>query len=247
MTKYKKVALITGAAGGIGKEVSVNLAKEGYRLGLTDLNQEELENTKNTIVSFTNDLLTRAIDVTVKEEVLRLISDVYSKFGSIDVLINLAGVCEFVSCEELESEQWDRMLKINLVSVYTFCKAVSELMKKQGSGKIINVSSSAGEDGGVLVGAHYAASKAGVINLTKSMARLLAPHNINVNAVSPGPTETEMICGWSQEMREKMLSQIPMGRIGNPEEIAAVILFLAGSASDYITGQVIRVNGGLIM
>lgn len=247
MAKSEKVALITGAAGGIGKEISVILAKEGYRLGLTDLNQEELENTKNTIISFNNDFLIRVIDVTEKEEVLKLVSDVYSKFGRIDVLINLAGVCEFISCEELESEQWDRMLKINLVSVYTFCKAVSELMKKQDSGKIINVSSSAGEDGGVLVGAHYAASKAGVINLTKSMARLLAPHNINVNAVSPGPTETEMICGWSQEMREKMVSQIPMGRIGSPEEIAAVILFLAGSASDYITGQVIRVNGGLIM
>jgi 3-oxoacyl-[acyl-carrier protein] reductase len=247
MVEIRKVALITGAAGGIGREVAFGLAIRGYDLALVDLNTVELEKVKLSITDTKVEVMAEAFDITDKQEVLAFIDDVRKSFGRIDVLINLAGICEFISCRDLEPEQWIRMLNINLISVYTFCKAVSELMISQGSGRIINVSSSAGEDGGVLVGAHYAASKAGVINLTKSMARLLAPNNIKVNAVSPGPTETEMICGWSPEMREKILSQIPLGRIGRPDEVAGVIFFLTDSASDYITGQVIRVNGGLIM
>lgn len=247
MANNKSVALITGAAGGIGREVVKQMYLEGYNLALFDLCEDKLEEVKSEVVANDSSVFVEVIDINEYSQVKTFFDNTIKHFGRVDVLINLAGTCEFVSFDELDEDQWMKMLKINLISVFNISKLVSEVMIKQGGGKIINVSSSAGEDGGVLVGAHYAASKAGVINLTKSMAKVLAPHNITVNAVSPGPTETDMICNWSQEMRDKMVSQIPLGRVGKPDEVAALIMYLIKPASEFITGQVIRINGGLIV
>ena len=243
----KRVAMITGAAGGIGKSIALEMSRNDYDLAISDLNKEELSHVERKVIANSSRVISEMVDVTQSDQIKAFVNKSLKLFDRIDVLVNVAGICEFVSFDELEEGQWLKMLNINLIGTYSISKILSEHMTKQGGGKIINLSSSAGEDGGVLVGAHYAASKAGVINLTKSMAKILAPYNIAVNAVSPGPTETDMICGWSNEMREKIVSQIPMGRVGKPEEVASAVLFLADPASDYITGQVIRVNGGLIV
>ena len=172
---------------------------------------------------------------------------VNEEFGRVDILVNNAGICSLTGIEDLSEEEWDEMLNINLRGVFFCSQAVTPIMKKQGHGKILNMASLAGKVGGVVVGAHYAASKAGVICLTKSFAKALAPYGINVNALAPGPIDTAMTQVWPQEMRENFAKQTPLGRFAQTEDLTEAALFLLSDGARHITGEILDVNGGLLM
>jgi 3-oxoacyl-[acyl-carrier protein] reductase len=162
------------------------------------------------------------------------------------VLVNNAGVCPITSVEEIGVNEWDFVLGVNLKGAFLCSQAVIPFMRQQRAGKIVNIASSAGQMGGLAVGLHYTASKAGLLGLTKGLARILAP-DIQVNAVSPGTTESEMTSGWSQQAIDGIVRGIPAGRLGRPADVAAAVRFLASTESDFITGQTLSVNGGLLM
>jgi 3-oxoacyl-[acyl-carrier protein] reductase len=175
-----------------------------------------------------------------------MVSRILQMWERIDILVNNAGICPLTPLLEISADEWDRVLAINLKGAFLCSQAVIPLMRRQGAGKIINIASSAGQMGGIAVGLHYSASKAGTLSLTKSLARLLAPQ-IQVNAVSPGTTESEMTRGWDEAAIGNIVRQIPAGRLGRPSDVAAAVLFLASDQASFITGQTINVNGGLVM
>ncbi len=240
-----KVAIVTGAAGDIGAQTARKFVSAGAKVVLTDIDGTGLEQLERELGQ--EKVMSAVMDVTEHEQINGLVEKTLNRFGQIDILVNAAGICEFISMQEITPERWERVLDINLKSVFFLSRSVMAIMLKQGSGKIINIASSAGENGGILAGAHYCVAKAGVINLTKSLAKVLAPGNIQVNVVSPGPVDTQMVQVLPEAKREEYVSQIPLQRMGSPEDIASAIMFLASPSSDYITGQVIRVNGGLLM
>jgi 3-oxoacyl-[acyl-carrier protein] reductase len=172
---------------------------------------------------------------------------VHKAWGRIDVLVNNAGICRTASIEEISGTDWDRILGVNLKGTFLCCRAVMGEMKRLKSGKIINIGSISGKVGGIAVGAHYSASKAGVMCFTKSLARELAPFRVNVNAIAPGVIETDMTREITAGDWGKYLAGIPMGRIGRPEDVARVAVFLASADADYLTGEIIDVNGGQLM
>jgi 3-oxoacyl-[acyl-carrier protein] reductase len=240
-----KVAIVTGAAGGIGEKTARKFIEDGAIVIITDLDQGKLELLEQEFGQ--EKVMVFAGDLIELDQIDALVRKALAKFGRIDILVNAAGICEFISFEEITSERWDRMLSINLKTVFFLSRAVSEVMVEQQSGKIINIASIAGEYGSILSGAHYCASKAGVINLTKSFAKVLAGNNIQVNVVSPGPVETPMWSIVPEQRKIDYVAQIPLKKIATPEDIAEAIYFLAAPSSDYITGEVLRVNGGLLM
>jgi 3-oxoacyl-[acyl-carrier protein] reductase len=164
----------------------------------------------------------------------------------VDILVNNAGICPLTSPEAITEAEWDRVLAVNLKGTFLFSQAVMPVMRRQHSGKIINMTSSAAQTGGLIAGLHYSASKGGIISLTRSLARLLAPE-IQVNAVSPGMIDTPMTDGWSDAVKDNALSQMPLHRMGQPADVAWAVLYLASEASDFIVGHTLAVSGGLYM
>lgn len=235
------VALITGAAQGIGKEIAVAFAKAGAKVIITDINLELATQTANELKG-----LPLKMNVADPADVDAGIKEAKEKLGKIDILVNNAGITKDTLFIRMKKEDWDAVINVNLTGVFNVSKAAALLMMKQRSGKIINIASIVGEMGNVGQ-ANYAASKAGVIGLTKTLARELAARGITVNAIAPGFIKTAMTDKIPEEVKQKMLAQIPLGKLGLPEDIAAAALFLASSAADYITGQVINVNGGMLM
>lgn len=236
-----KVALITGAAQGIGKEIAVTFAKAGAKVVITDINLDLATQTATELNG-----LPLKMNVADPADVDAGIKEAKEKLGKIDILVNNAGITKDTLFIRMKKEDWDAVINVNLTGVFNVSKAVALLMMKQRSGKIINIASIVGEMGNVGQ-ANYAASKAGVIGLTKTLARELAARGITVNAIAPGFIKTAMTDKIPEEVKQKMLAQIPLGKLGLPEDIAAAALFLAGSAANYITGQVINVNGGMLM
>ena len=241
-----KIAIITGAAGGIGSAIAELFAKEGANLVVVDINKKSLDDLVERISPKVK-ILTYAIDVSNEKQVKNVVESTFEKFGKIDILVNGAAICRMVPIPEIEVEEWDRVMAINLRSVFLFCKEVLSFMKEKQCGKIVNLASAAGKIGGVAAGAHYSASKAGVICFTKSMAQYAAPFKINVNAVCPGPIKTGMTNEWGEEMNKSFAEKIPFKEYGQPEDVAEAVLFLASGRSRYITGEILDVNGGLVM
>ena len=241
MQLENKVALVTGAAQGIGKAIAVTLAKAGAKVVVSDVNLELATQTAQEINGVP--LKLNVTDLAEAETSLKKIKD---DLGSLDILINNAGITKDTLFMRMKKEDWDLVLNINLNGVFNLCKAAVPLMMKQRSGKIINIASIVGEMGNIGQ-ANYAASKAGVIGLTKTLAREVASRGINVNAIAPGFIQTAMTDKIPEEARSQLMSLIPMAKLGQPEDVANACLFLASSAADYITGQVINVNGGMLM
>ena len=241
-----KIAIITGAAGGIGSAIAELFAKEGANLVVVDINKKSLDDLVERISPKVK-ILTYAIDVSNEKQVKNVVESTFEKFGKIDILVNGAAICRMVPIPEIEVEEWDRVMAINLRSVFLFCKEVLSFMKEKQCGKIVNLASAAGKIGGVAAGAHYSASKAGVICFTKSMAQYAAPFKINVNAVCPGPIKTGMTNEWGEEMNKSFAEKIPFKEYGQPKDVAEAVLFLASGRSRYITGEILDVNGGLVM
>lgn len=246
MMLKNKVAIVTGGGSGIGRAIALRLAREGADIVVVDVKEELAEKTAEDTEKSGIRSLALKTDVSISADVDQMVKTAVKKFGRIDILVNNAGIIVRKNLFDHTEEDWDKVLNINLKSVFLCCKQVVPLMMKQGKGKIINIASGAGHIGmrrGV-----YGASKAGVINLTASMALELAPYKINVNAISPGTVETSMSAAVraSAEMEEKIVKCIPYGRLGRPEDIASAVVFLASEESDYMVGGVVNVDGGLV-
>jgi 3-oxoacyl-[acyl-carrier protein] reductase len=241
-----QVAVVTGGAQGIGKAIALALAREGAEIVIADLNLEEANKTAQEIEALGRKVIALKVNVASAEEVEALMKKMLDNFGRIDILVNNAGITRDGLLVRMKEEDWDLVLDVNLKGTFNCTKAVSRVMLKQKAGKIVNIASIIGQIGNVGQ-ANYAASKAGIIAFTKSVAKELASRRINVNAIAPGFIATEMTAVLSDEVKQEMLKRIPLERLGQPEDIAQAVLFLVSPASAYITGQVLRVDGGMVM
>ena len=241
-----RVALVTGAARGIGRAIAEKLASEGADLALCDLKEEWLSETAAAISAKGRKARCFAVDVGSSAAVDQAVAAVMEAMGKIDILVNNAGITKDTFLVRMTEADWDAVLTVNLKGTFLFTKAVTRPMMKQRSGTIVNIASIIG-----LIGnagqCNYAASKAGVMAFTKSVAKELASRNIRANAVAPGFIETKMTEALSEDIRKKMLEAIPLARFGQPEDVANVVLFLASDASSYMTGQVLSISGGMVM
>jgi len=242
-----RVALVTGAGRGIGRAIAIALAREGANVVVNDLDPHSAEETANEIKVIGRRSLAIRADVSNSTEVSKMVERTIETFKRIDILVNNAGIFSSVPLDSMTEDEWNKVMNVNLKGVFICSQAAMRFMKKQRSGKIANLGSLAAKVGGIFAGADYAASKAGVICLTKSLAKQLAPYGINVNAVAPGVIETEMTKNWPNDVKENLLRQIPLGRFGTPEEVAEAVLFLVSDSASYITGSTIDVNGGIRM
>ncbi len=242
-----RVAIITGGARGIGKAIGAVFVREGAKVCLVDMDKGILETTKDEIRKSREEILPLTCDITKSADVKAAMSQVQKTWGRIDILVNNAGIIRRGTIETVTEEDWDRMIDVNLKGTFNCCKAVAGIMKQQGYGKIVNVSSIAGKIGDITSAPGYGPSKAGVDALTKTLARQLAPYGVNVNAVSPHAIETEMSAQWSEERRREIIASIPLGRLGKPEDVAEAVLFLASDDASFITGEILDVNGGALM
>jgi 3-oxoacyl-[acyl-carrier protein] reductase len=240
-----KVALVTGAARGIGQAIAVGLAADGADVAVCDLQKEWLDETAKKVAGLGRRAECYAANVSDAAQVQAVVDQAAAAFGRLDILVNNAGITKDGFLARMSEADWDAVLDVNLKGTFLFTKAVSRLMMKQRSGAVVNVASIIG-----LIGnagqCNYAASKAGVIALTKSAARELASRSIRVNAVAPGFIKTKMTEKLPEDIQKKMLEQIPLGRFGEPEDVARVVSFLASDAAAYVTGQVLTVCGGMV-
>jgi 3-oxoacyl-[acyl-carrier protein] reductase len=241
-----KVALVTGAAQGIGKAVALLLARNGADIVVSDINLEKAEETAKEVQTLGRKALAIKVDVAKLDDVEKMVGAILARFGQVDILVNNAGIARDKLILRMTEEDWDAVLNINLKGTFNCTKAVVRHMSKQRSGKIVNIASVVGEMGNAGQG-NYAASKAGVIGFTKTIAREFAQRGINVNAVAPGYIETPMTDALPDKAKEELKRLIPMDRLGKPEDVAEAVLFLVSEASSYITGQVLNVNGGIYM
>ena len=241
-----KVAIVTGGAQGIGFEIARNLAEAGASVALFDINIDKVMASAKKLKEAGYQALALSGNVSNKEQVIDAVNQVLERLYRIDIMVNNAGICPITELDKITPEEWDLVLAVNLKGTFLFSQAVAPVMYKQKSGKIINIASSAGQMGGLAVGMHYTASKAAILGLTKSLARSLAPY-VQVNAVSPGTTNTELISNWDEDTINRIVNQIPARRLGRPADIASAVRFLASDEADFITGQTLNVNGGLLM
>jgi 3-oxoacyl-[acyl-carrier protein] reductase len=241
------VAIITGAGGAIGGATARLFAREGARVVLADVRKEGIEEIARQVAASGGKASCVTLDVSDEKDVVALVRSTLDTCGTLDILVNNAAISMTTPILDIDAADWDRVLAVNLRSVFLLSREAFRVMKTRRKGKIISMASASAKIGGLVVGAHYAASKAGVICFTKSLALQAAPFGINVNAVCPGPTRTPMTDAWGEKANEEFAAKIPFKRYGEPEEIAEAILFLASERSRYITGEIIDVNGGLIM
>lgn len=241
-----KVALVTGGAQGIGKAVALLLARNGADIVVSDINLEKAEETAKEVQALGRKALATKVDVGTFGDVEKMVEAILTQFGKVDILVNNAGIARDKLILRMTEEDWDAVLNINLKGTFNCTKAVVRHMSKQKSGKIVNIASVVGEMGNAGQG-NYAASKAGVIGFTKTIAREFAQRGINVNAIAPGYIETPMTDALPDKVKEELKRLIPMDRLGKPEDVAEAVLFLVSESANYITGQVLNVNGGIYM
>lgn len=247
MENIEKTALVTGASRGIGRAIALALASKGFAVALNYAGSHDAaEAVKKEIEAAGGKAFTVQGDVSKSEDVDRVFKAVKDEFGGLDVLVNNAGINKDALLIRMKESNWDDVIATDLKSDFLTIKAAAAMMMRKRKGSIINISSVVGIMGNIGQ-ANYAAAKAGVIGLTKACAKEMAARNIRVNAVAPGFIETAMTDGIPEKIREGMISSIPMGRMGQPEDVAKAVCFLASDDSSYITGQVLVVDGGLVM
>jgi 3-oxoacyl-[acyl-carrier protein] reductase len=242
-----KVALVTGSSRGIGRAIAIELAKNGIDIVVNSSSnpQEGLE-----VVEEIKKIGQRALyiqaDISNPDQVVKMIEKIIHEFGRIDSLVNNAGINMDKKLENMDIDRWNRVISVNLTGTFNCTKAVIKFMKEQGGGKIVNISSIVGEIGN-FGQSNYSASKGGVISITKTVAKEYARYGILVNAIAPGFIKTKMVEGIPEEVIQRIVEQIPLGRLGKPEEVAKLVAFLVSDNANYITGQVININGGMYM
>lgn len=241
-----KTALVTGSGQGIGKAIALKLASEGADIALCDIVEETVKSAASQIEAMGRKAFCCKCDVSDASNVDKTVNKILDNAGKIDILVNNAGLTRDTLLVRMKDKDWDTVISVNLKGVFNFMRAVSRSMMKQRSGKIVNIASIIGIVGNAGQ-ANYAASKAGVIALTKTGARELALRGINVNAIAPGFIQTKMTDVLSDEVKQQMLKAIPLNSFGKPEDVANAALFLSSELSSYITGQVVIVDGGMVM
>jgi len=242
-----KVSIVTGSARGIGKEIAMLFAREGSDLAICDVMEDALAATKKEIEEKTGrKVLAEKVDVTNTEEVEAFVKKTLDNFGRLDILVNNAGITRDNLVMRMSEKEWDAVLDVNLKGAFNFIKAVTRPMMKNRGGRIVNMASIIGIMGNAGQ-ANYSASKGGLIALTKTVAKELGSRGINVNAIAPGFIQTDMTDKLSGDAKEKLVAFIPLNRMGETKDVAKAALFLSGDDSAYITGQVIQVDGGMVM
>lgn len=248
-----KVAMVTGSSKGLGREMAFALAREGARVVVNGRNQEDVQAVAQTIRSAGGEALAVPASVSREEEIRGMVEQALRAFGTVDILVNNAGGgAPAIFLEEMDPAQWEKEIRVNLTGAFLCSRAVVGEMKRKKWGRIINISSQAGRSGSELAGIPYASAKAGLIGFTRQLARQVAPYGILVNAVAPGLilSGERLKKKWlaqSEADRQEKLKNIPLGRLGNPEEVSSIVVFLASEDASYITGAVIDVNGGRFM
>lgn len=244
-----KVALVTGAVQGIGRSIADRLLEEGYRVVYSDVNASGLETITEQMSSDAAKARAMVVRLDVADEysIQSAVNQVVDAWGSIDILVNNAGIRYVTPVNEITREEWDRVLAVNLTGTFFMTQAVLPVMRRAGWGRVVNISSFGGQAGPLTSGAHYCASKAGQLALTKVFARALAAEGITVNAVAPAAIETPEMLKMTPGSLAQMAKGIPVGRFGKAEEVAAVVSFLVSETAGYITGATFDINGGMLM
>ena len=240
-----RVAIVTGGANGIGRECCLKLAETGASVIVADIDYTAAEKTAKTITASGGDALPFCVDMANVSEIQSMAAFAIKQYGAIHILVNNAGILHTTAIEDITEEEWDKINSVNLKAVFFACQAVLPCFKENRYGKIINISSMAGRNGGFAVGLAYSASKAGVIGLTKGLAVRLARHQINVNAICPGTTRTSLWDGAPDEELRELERKIPLGRLGETTDIAGLVLYLCSDEASFITGAAIDINGGM--
>lgn len=245
-----KTALITGGTAGIGRAIALAFARNGASVAIVGTNEERAKSVVQEMEAAKTDLAQRfcyfIVDVSIAKDVENMAAQLLKEWGKVDILINNAGITRDGLLVRMTEENWDVVVNVNLKSVYNTCRSLARSMMKERSGKIVNITSVVGMMGNAGQ-VNYAASKAGMIGFTKSLAKELASRNICVNCVAPGYIQTQMTQDLSDQVKDSIISGVPLSRMGQPEDIAHAVLFLASSQADYITGHVLAVDGGMVM
>ncbi len=248
MTLEGRIALVTGAARGIGRAIAEAFARETAQVIINDvLEKEDLDRVADEISASEVRCLAIRADVGDSKQVRDMMAQIEKTFNRIDILVNNAGIIRRGSIETVTENDWDQVIQVNLKGAFNCCKAAADIMMKQRSGKIVNVSSIAAKMGDITSAPGYGPSKAAMDGLTKTLARQLATYGINVNGVAPHAIETDMSAEWSEEKRSAIIEAIPLKRLGQPEDVAEAVLFLASDKASFITGEILDVNGGFLM
>lgn len=243
-----RVALITGAASGIGKAIALKFANEGANIAIVDIDKQSSEKLASKIESQGCEAIYIECDVTNETHVNNAVKSTVDQLGALHILVNNAGVSPLKPLGEISLEEWNKVLAINLTGPFLFIKAAFPHITKAGNlGRVINMGSLAGQIGGIAVGLHYTASKGGIMSISKQLAKLLAPYKATANNIAPGTTDTPLVQAWPEETRQALIKQIPLGRLGLPEDVANAALFFASDEAQFITGATINVNGGMFM
>jgi len=243
----QKTAIVTGGAKGLGKAICETLASTGTLVVVADMEIAKARETADSIKSHGGEAVAMEVNIADEASVLALYQAVKALSPTIDILVNNAAIGRELPILDIAVAEWDRIFAVNMRGTFLMSREALRIMKEQRSGKIISIASAAGKIGGLVAGAHYSASKAGVICFTKSLAMQAAPFKINVNAVCPGPIATDMTAVWGEEMNRAVAEKIPWKEFGRPQDVADAVAFLASEKSRYITGEILDVNGGFVM
>ena len=241
-----KTALVTGSGSGIGKSIALLLAEAGANVVINDVSQKDADTTAQEVQFLGRKAISVVANIAVQDDVRKMFEQIKAEFGKIDILVNNAGITRDGFLMKMTEEQWDMVMDVNLKGVFNCCQFAARMMSEQKYGKIVNIASASAQMGNIGQ-VNYAASKGGVISVTKTLAKELAQFNINVNAVAPGFIETPMTAKVPEKVREHLIRQIPLRRAGTPEDVAYAVCFLASDEAAYITGQILSCNGGMVV
>lgn len=247
MSLQRRVAMVTGGAQGIGKAICVALALGGVKVAVADIDYQRATRTARVINEKGLIAWALEMDVTDRASVESAVQAVLHQYQRLDILVNNAGICPLTGFEKISDEEWDRVLAVNVKGPFLCSQTAIGPMQERGWGRIINIASIAGKMGGTNSSAHYAASKGGLIALTFSIAKQYAASGITANVVAPSLTETDLVKDWPEQAKKDVIASTPVGRLGQPEDVAAAVLFLASEDAGFITGEVLDVNGGYLM
>lgn len=248
MDMKQMTAIVTGAARGMGRAFAEELAGRAATVAICDVNKDELEKTASEIAGrFKAKIIAEAVDVSSEEQVKRFVARVEREAGRVDILVNNAGIHPLHMIEEITVDEWDKVLAVNLRSVFLFCRAVLPGMRQRKFGRIISIASEAGKNGGTIAAPHYTASKGAILGFTRNLARAVSADGVTVNAIAPGRIATAMAGQVSAEANQVYIDRSAVKRLGKPEDVAWAIAFLADERSSFVTGETLNVNGGTLM